>query len=166
MRPYGSPQELQERRFRAISLFKEGYQPVDIAQIVKVDRRSVRRWNATYKKEGQKGIEANPSSGRPPKLNVKDKKKLEKALLKGAKEAGFNTDLWTCPRVVRLVEKLFGVSYHAHHVSKLLHSLGWTPQKPQRAAKERDEKEIRRWIKEEWPRIKKKQRGLKPVLSS
>lgn len=166
MRPYGSPRELQERRFRAISLLKDGYQPVDIAQIVEVDRRSVRRWNATYKKEGQKGIEANPSSGRPPKLNVKDKKKLEKALLKGAMVAGFNTDLWTCPRVARLVEKLFGVSYHAHHVSKLLHSLGWTPQKPQRVAKERDEKEIRRWIKEEWPRIKKKQRGLKPILSS
>lgn len=166
MRPHGSPQVLQERRFRAISLLKEGYQPVDIAQIVEVDRRSVRRWNATYKKEGQKGIEANPSSGRPPKLKVKDKKKLEKALIKGAMVAGFNTDLWTCPRVARLVEKLFGVSYHAHHVSKLLHSLGWTPQKPQRVAKERDEKEIRRWIKEEWPRIKKKQRGLKPLLSS
>ncbi|MEW6715156.1 MAG: winged helix-turn-helix domain-containing protein [Nitrospirota bacterium] len=34
--------------------------------------------------------------------------------------AGFNTDLWTCPRVAKLIEKLFGVHYHAHHVSKLL----------------------------------------------
>lgn len=166
MRPHGNPQELQKRRFRAISLLKEGNQPVDVAQIVGADRRSVRRWNAAYKKEGQKGIEANPPSGRPPKLDVRGKKNLEKALLKGAMAAGFNTDLWTCPRVAGLIEKLFGIRYHVHHISKLLHSLGWTPQKPQRIAKERDDKEIRRWIKEEWPRIKKKQRGLKPLLSS
>ena len=166
MRPHGSPQELQERRFQAISLLKEGYQPVDIAKIVGVDRRSVRRWKAMYKKKGQKGIEATPPSGRPPELDVKGKKKLEKALLKGAMVAGFNTDLWTCPRVARLIEKLFDIRYHTHHVSKLLHSLGWTPQKPQRIARERDDKEIRRWIKEQWPRIKKKQQGLKPLLSS
>lgn len=159
MRPHGSPQELQERRTHAISLLKEGYQPVDVAHIVGVDRRSVRRWNSAYKKKGQKGIEANPASGRPPKLNTRDKKKLEKALLKGAMAVGFTTELWTCPRVAKLIEKLFGVNYHAHHVSKLLHSLGWTPQKPQRIAKERDEKEIKRWIKEEWPRIKKKRQG-------
>jgi transposase len=157
---------LQNRRIQAISLLKEGYQPVDVAKIVGVDRRSVRRWNAAYKTEGQKGIEANPAPGRPPKLNTKDKKKLEKALLKGAMAAGYTTDLWTCPRVARLIENLFGVNYHAHHVSKLLHSLGWTPQKPQRIAKERNEKEIRRWIKEEWPRIKKKRQGSKPLLSS
>lgn len=166
MRPHGSPQELQDRRIRAISLLKQGYQPVDVAQMVGVDRRSVRRWKAVYKKEGQKGIKANPASGRPPKLNARDKQKLEKALLKGAISAGFSTELWTCPRVAKLIEKLFDVKYHAHHVSKLLHSLGWTPQKPQRIARERDKKEIRRWIKEEWPRIKKKQRGSKPLLSS
>lgn len=159
MRPHGSPQELQDRRTYAISLLKEGYQPVDVAQIVGVDRRSVRRWNAAYRKQGHRGIEASPASGRPPKLNTRDKKKLEKALLKGAIAAGFTTDLWTCPRVAKLIEKLFDVNYHAHHVSKLLHSLGWTPQKPQRIAKERNEKEIRRWIKEEWPRIKKKRQG-------
>jgi len=166
MRPHGSPQELQSRRIRAISLLEEGYQPVDVAQMVGVDRRSVRRWKAAYKKKGQEGIKANPASGRPPKLDTRNKRKLEKTLLKGAQAAGFRTELWTCPRVGKVIEKLFGVNYHVHHISKLLHSLGWTPQKPQRIAKERDEKEIKRWIKEEWPNIKKKRQGSKPLLSS
>jgi len=159
MRTKGSPQELQQRRIRAISLLQEGYRPVDVANIVGVDRRSVRRWKSAYLKEGQKGIEAKPAPGRPLKLDKKGREKLEEVLLKGAKSAGFDTDLWTCRRVAQLIENLFGVKYHPHHVSKLLHSLGWTPQKPQRVAKERDEEEIRRWIKEDWPRIKKKRQS-------
>jgi transposase len=121
MRPHGNPQKLQEQHNRAMSFLKE---PVDVAQIVGVDRRSVRRWKADFKKERKKGIEANPASGRPPKLDTKDKQKLEKALLKGAIAAGFTTELSTCPRVAKLIKKLFGVNYHTHHVSKLLYSLG------------------------------------------
>lgn len=163
MRPSGSPEELERRRFRAIALLEEGYQPVDIARMVGVDRRSVRRWKAVFLKDGHDSIKASPAPGRPPRLDAKGKKKLERALIKGARVAGFPTDLWTCPRVAKLIEEHFGVRYHAHHVSKLLHSLGWTPQKPRRLAKERDEKEIGRWMKEEWPRIKKKPQGLRPL---
>jgi hypothetical protein len=34
--------------------------------------------------------------------------------------------------------------------------MGWTPQKPERRARERDEKAILHWIKVDWPHIKKK----------
>nr|WP_241670846.1 winged helix-turn-helix domain-containing protein [Streptomyces lavendulae] len=33
--------------------------------------------------------------------------------------------------------------------------LGWSLQRPERRAVERDEPEIARWIAHEWPRIKK-----------
>ncbi|MGW0552152.1 winged helix-turn-helix domain-containing protein [Streptomyces altiplanensis] len=33
--------------------------------------------------------------------------------------------------------------------------LGWSLQRPERRAVERDESEIARWIAHEWPRIKK-----------
>jgi hypothetical protein len=35
--------------------------------------------------------------------------------------------------------------------------LGWSSQRPQRKASERDEAEIARWVMHEWPRIKKGQ---------
>jgi transposase len=82
--------------------------------------------------------------------------RLEKKLLKGAQAAGFPTDLWTCPRVARLISSLFGVTYHVDHIGRLLHMLGWSPQKPERRAIERDEEKIRQWVKHQWPRIKKK----------
>jgi transposase len=155
MRPKGRPEELEARRLRAIALLKQGYQPVEIADMVGVDRRSVRRWKSAYRKNGNKAIIAKPA-GRPPKLDEKAKKKLESKLLKGAKDAGFPTDLWTCPRVAKFILLYFGIRYHVDHIGRLLRSLGWSPQRPQRRAIERDEKEIQRWAKEEWPRIKKK----------
>ena len=46
MRPHGSPEELERRRQRALALLDEGLQPVEVAQRLGVDRRSVRRWKA------------------------------------------------------------------------------------------------------------------------
>lgn len=159
MRPHGSPKELEQRRQRAISLLQEGYQPVDVASMLGVERRSVRRWKAAHRKKGEKGILAKRASGRPPKLDSNDLRKLEKTLLKGSKKAGFPTDLWTCPRVAQLIQSLFGVTYHVDHIGRILHDLGWSPQKPERRAIERDETRIKEWIKVDWPRIKKKLQG-------
>ena len=61
----------------------------------------------------------------------------------GAKAHGWRTELWTAARVADLIERHFGISFHPEHVRKVLkRKLGWTSQKPQRRAKERDEAAI------------------------
>ena len=159
MRPLGTPEELERRRNRGIALLEKGYPPVEVAHMLGVDRRSVRRWNAAYRKEGKAGLRKKAVPGRPPKLDTRARERLERILLRGAKKAGFSTDLWTCPRVAELIEERFGVAYHVDHVCRLLHRLGWSPQKPQRRAIERDEEVIEGWVKHQWPRIKKKPRA-------
>ena len=155
MRPTGSPEELERRRLRALVLLKEGLLPVEVARRVGVDRRSVRRWKRAARRRGEAGIRAKPASGRPPKLGVEHKRRLEALLLDGAQAAGFHTDLWTCPRVAELIERRFGVHYHVDHIGRLLHDLDWSPQKPERRALERDKRAIRGWVRERWPRVKK-----------
>lgn len=159
MRPRGTPEELERRRARGIALLQEGYQPVDVAHMLGVDRRSVRRWNASFREQGKKGLEKKPIPGRPAKLAAQDRERLERILFRGARKAGFPTDLWTCPRVAEVIKERFDVDYHVDHVCRLLHELGWSPQKPQRRAIERDEEAIEGWVKHEWPRIKKKRRA-------
>jgi transposase len=119
----------------------------------------VRRWCAAQRQGGKKALQAVPASGRPTKLTAAQRQELEKQLLKGARSAGFPTDLWTCPRVTDLIRRSFGVRYHVDHIGRLLHALNWSPQKPTRKAVERDEEGIRRWIKQAWPAIKKKRAG-------
>jgi transposase len=155
MRPFGSPESLQRRRAQAIQLIQAGQQPVEIARRLGVDRRSVRRWHADYRKSGEKGIQAKPVPGRPSRLTDRQKKRLEQSLLKGAQACGFSTDLWTCARVTELVRQFFGVQYHLCHMWRLLRAMGWSCQKPSRRAIERDEALIERWIKVRWPALKK-----------
>lgn len=156
MRPHGNQAQLEQRRFMALSLLKEGLLPGEISKRVGVDRRSVRRWKSDYRKHGKTALKAIPIPGRPSKLSKERKEQLERILLKGAKHSGYPTDLWTCPRIVQVISKVFGIGYHPAHLGRLLHTLGWSPQKPERRAKERNERAIARWIKTEWEQIKKK----------
>ena len=156
MRPLGNPEVLQQRREYSIKLLLQGHAPVEIARSVGVDRRSVRRWHAAYRKKGSKGLAATHNTGRPPRLDATARSQLEQALLEGAHDAGFPNDLWTCPRVAHLIKSKFSISYHVDHIGRLLGSLGWSPQKPERRARERNEKAIKTWLKKQWPRIKKK----------
>jgi transposase len=155
MRPSGSAEFLERRRLRAVEYLDQGLQLGEIARKVGVDRRSVRRWKASVLKSGPEAIRAKPQPGRPPRLNQRAKKRLEAVLLQGARKAGFSTDLWTCPRIVHVIQKVFGVRFHVDHIGRILHSLGWSPQKPQRRAVERDEVAIQRWVQADWPRVKK-----------
>jgi len=159
MRPHGSPEQLERRRHQAVALLQQGLPPVEVARRVGVDRRSVRRWKAAHRQQGRRGLQAKPATGRPPRLKPPHKRRLESHLLKGAKAAGFATDLWTCPRIAQLIQAKFGTRYHVDHIGRLLRSMGWSPQRPARRARERDEPLIQYWVKVDWPRIKKKPAG-------
>ena len=155
MRLKGSAAELETRRRLAGRLLLEGRRIDEIAQIVAASESSVRRWRQAVRKGGLEALKAKPHPGPKPRLNEKQKQRLVKTLLAGPCKAGYRTDLWTCPRVAEVIAKKFGVKYHPAHVWKILRSLGWTPQKPEQRARERNEADIRRWRRQEWPRIKK-----------
>ena len=105
--------------------------------------------------EGGRGLRPRPTPGRPPKLSEAQKRHLIKVLLRGPLAAGYRTDLWTLQRVAKVIDREFGIQYHPCHVWKLLTGLGWSCQKPERRALQRDEAAIERWKRKEWPRIKK-----------
>jgi len=159
MRPNGTAEQLEHRRFQALRLLEQGQSPVEVARQLGVDRRSVRRWKAAVKRRGEWALAAQPARGRPPRLRPGQKRVLQRALLLGAQSAGFENDLWTCRRVAQLIQQRFGIRYERTHICRLLHGLGFTPQKPQRRALERDEAAIRQWVQEVWPAIKKKPRA-------
>lgn len=164
MRPPGSAAELEARRRRAAEFFQERKPLRKIAALLGVSLSSVKRWKRTWKAEGVEGLAAKPHPGPEPKLSVKQRQALTKILLKGPVAAGYRTDLWTCARVSKVVRKQFGVSYHPAHMGRVLHDLGFSPQKPRRVAREQDPVAVEQWRKEDWPRIKKKPAGTAPAL--
>jgi transposase len=127
-----------------------------VARQVQASVSSVFRWWQTYQRDGRQGLAAKPTPGRPPGLSPRQKDQLVRLLVRGPLRAGYPTDLWTLPRVAKLIDQEFGVRYHPGHVWKVLTALGWSCQKPERRAVERDEVAIARWKYTEWPRIKKR----------
>ena len=147
MRPTGSAQELEVRRRLAVRMLKAGKGVTEVAGLVGCAQSSVSRWKKALEEGGEEALRAKPHPGRKPRLSTKQKERLVKILLKGPRAAGFETDLWTCSRVAKVIRKAFGVRYHPDHVWKILKSLGWSYQKPERRARERDEEAISRWCR-------------------
>ena len=103
------------------------------------------------------------SPGRPWKLNATQRKDLVRLLLQGPIAHGYRTNLWTTIRIAEVVQREFRICYHRTHVGRLMHSLKWTPHKPERRALEQDEEKIKRGNQRDWPRVKKTLCGWVPL---
>lgn len=166
MRPCGTSGELERRRLRAMDLVKAGYSLNETARRMGCAAISVMRWRNAYRGGGRQALCPRPTPGRPPRLTVRQKDRLQRELLKGAISHGYRTDLWTTRRIADVIKARFEVRYHRNHIGRLLHALGWSCQKPDRRAIERDEEGIKRWKRGKWLRVKKTPRGWAPISSS
>jgi len=147
---------LERRRFKAFGLLRKGLSEAAVAREVGVHRQSVNRWAKQIEEQGREGLKQAGRAGRKSRLKDADLKRFEEELKRGAQALGYETSLWTLERVAELIERDFGVKYHAGHVSWLLKKLGWSCQRPTGRALERDEPAIKRWKKRRWPELKKK----------
>src|SRR5208282_2186431 len=98
------------------------------------------------------------------KLTVEQKSLIPDFLWHGSEAYGFRGDVWTCGRIVKVLQWELGVSYHRHHVARMLRGLGWTPQIPITRAIQRDESAITRWRTEIWPMLLERARRERRAL--
>ena len=159
---------LEQRRFAALKLLRQGYNQSEVARRVKVCSQTVSRWARTVSQQGEKALDATGRAGRKPLLNVKQQERLMARLLEGPEKLGYETPLWTCDRVAHLIQEEFDVQYHSGHVWKILRQLNWSPQRPAGRALERNEPAIEQWKRKTWPDIKKKpkQKGARSSSST
>jgi transposase len=155
MRPHGTPEELERRRRRAIDLLKAGASITEVARRLGCSHSSVILWRDVVRRRGPGALRAKPATGRPPKLSERHRAQLLELLLRGAGAWGFETDLWTTRRIATVIQRAFRVRLHRAHVGRVLTALGWSCQKPERRALERDEAAIARWKRYRWTAVKK-----------
>lgn len=147
---------MAERRKEGGRLLEQGNKSqAEIARILGVSTAAVCVWNRKLKKQGKESLAMKRASGRPAGLTPTNKASLLKILEAGATAAGFESERWTQARIQQVIEKKFGIHYHQNYISRLLHDLGWSVQKPETRAVERDEDLIRAWLSKDWSRIKK-----------
>lgn len=145
-----------KRRVRAARLLQAGHPPAEVGAMVGAPRQTVYRWRGVLESEGLDALRTMSKGGRPARLGAEELSRLHVALLEGPTAHGFGTPLWTLKRVRLFIERQFSVRYSDVHVWRLLGQLGFSSQKPERRALERDESAIEHWKKRTWPGLKKK----------
>jgi len=149
--------DLEEwRRGRAVLGYIAKRSVISLAAELGVTRGSVNRWLQWYEAGGTAGLATGKPSGRPPRLVKAQLEELTSLIEDGPIAAGYTTGVWTGPIIGDLICKRFGVSYHNHHVPRLLHQLGFSVQRPRKRLASADLKAQAIWLRETFPKIKKK----------
>ena len=156
-----SPNDWKEaRRFQAWHLIQQGWSQRHIAAALGVSEGAVSQWRTRARAGGLDGLQHRPRPGAPRLLSAEELARLPALLDRGAEAYGFRGHVWTRGRIAAVIYLEWGISYHPVHVGRLLNAMRWSPQKPARRARQRDEAAIAHWREETWPAIKK---GPKPT---
>lgn len=129
---------------------------ISLAGELGVTRGSINRWLQWYEADGVDGLVTGERSGRPPRLTAAQLSELVALIEAGPIAAGYVTGVWTGPIIGDVIRKRFDVSYHNHHVPRLLHQLGFSVQRPRKRLARADLKAQAVWLRDTFPRIKKK----------
>lgn len=146
---------LEQRRLKGAKLLARGVSKSEVARQLEVTRQTVAAWEQRLSEGGQQSLKRG-TLGRPRQLERVQERELAKILMAGALAAGYPTQLWTLPRIGKVITERFGVQYSTGHLWHLLRRLGFSCQKPEKRATQRNEAEIARWKRHTWPALKKK----------
>lgn len=143
---------LEEMRRLAVQRALAGEKHCDIARSIDVHHDSVSKWVRVYAARGDMGIASTKAPGPKQKLSDRQIARLGRIIIgKNPRQLNFGLNLWTVSVVGDLIERLFEVRLHDTTVQRLLHRMGFSPQKPTLRAFFRDDEQIREWMSSEFP---------------
>ena len=155
---------LEQYRFRALKLRTKGWKTQDIADAFGVNRRAVTRWFTQHRTGGKGALRSKKASGPAFKLTSKEMRQLLVLIEDNPMQYGFETPLWTCKRIQQVIKQRMSKNLHTTSIMRWLKRWNFTNQKPERQASQRDEKIVKKWLDEEWQKIKEHSRRWQAML--
>lgn len=159
-----SHEVLEAYRYRTIELYQKGKSAQEIAFFFGIHRGSVSLWIKNWKDKGKSALKSTKALGPDPKLNKEDRKQIISWLKKSAMEFGFETPLWDCKRIQRMIKKELNKEIAISNLWENLRRWNLTPQKPEKVALEKNQRKVTEWINNEWPEIEEHRRRWQAML--
>ncbi|EPR36314.1 putative transposase [Desulfovibrio sp. X2] len=156
----------EELRKRAVKAVLGGMKQTEAARVFGVTRQAIGRWLRSYRAGGSDALGAKPQ-GRPTGGTLKDwqaswvMNMLDNRLPDDLK---LPYSLWTSEAVSRLIEQKFGLRFSLWTIRRMLRRWGLSLQRPLRRALERNPREVRRWVRDEYPALVREARADKAVI--
>ena len=136
-------------------MFQRGMSQTEVAAKFRVSRAATCKWYAAWDTGGMAGLDSKGPPGFASALNNKKRQQFKRAILKGPLASGYETNLWTLARLAEVLKKTTQVKFGSVRTWQVVRELGFTPQKPDLAVKERNEADIANWKTRRLPSIKK-----------
>src|SRR2546425_3355750 len=153
---------LEHLRILAVKrVIEDGEVPSKVMKSLGLCRTTIYPWLRKFEDQGWEALVEKIAQGPEPKLTEKQRQKVKRWILgKDPRQYGFDFGLWSRRIVRSLIEEKLGVVMGLTAVGRLLASLDITPQKPLRRAYERDPKVVEFWLKERYPKLKRRAKRL------
>lgn len=146
-------------RLMAVRRVRAGEAPSAVIKSYGFCRTTIYRWLRQARRGGELALRARKATGRPPRLSGRQQAAVARWITgKDPRQYGFDFGLWTRQIIAELIAQRFGVRLSRTAVGRLLAALEITPQKPLRRAYERDPVAVARWMREEYPAIRRRAR--------
>lgn len=156
---------LEHIRLQAVREIRGGESPEVIARRIGFCREIVYEWLRRARREGLGSLRHRPAPGAQPKLSPTQIRQVKQwVVTRPASYFGFLSDLWTVARLRKVLRQRFHVTFSPSGLWRFLRREGLSPQRPLKLALERDAAAIRRWLREEYPRIRAAARKTRALL--
>lgn len=141
---YQTPANRTLLRKRTVKRLKAGEKVRDLAKEFGVVEQTIYNWRNAYDRDPKHGLDHHPR-GPASQLVAEQRQDLAKVLEQGALAFHFPTDLWTVPRVCQVIEERYGIHFDPSNVWHILTQMGFSCQVPERRARQRKAKDIKRF---------------------
>lgn len=141
------------QRISALLMLNDALDTYTIACRLGVSTTAIYDWRDAFLVKRWESLTRGTSSGRPPKLSLRQRLRLKELVLEGPEKAGYETGCWNAALVQDLIQREFGPSYNVHYISTLLKNLGFSYQKARFIADHHDPDARKEWCEVTWPTI-------------
>lgn len=151
---------LESMRTHAVRrVLEDGEAPGEVMRSMGLCRTSIYPWLRAHARAGAAALAMKTSPGPAEKLTDPQKVTVRSWIAgKDPRQYGFDFGLWTRQIVAELIAAKFGLTIGLTAVGRLLASLDITPQRPLRRAYERDPQAVSRWVRQEYPALRRRAR--------
>jgi len=111
-------------RAKIIRLASEGHHVPQIAEMVGINEKSVRKWLKRFAGQGPSGLEDAPRSGSPSRYTPEVKAQIIAVALTNPREVGCPFNCWTFERLAVYVREKLGVRMKKTRIFEILHEEG------------------------------------------
>lgn len=125
-----SEESRYDHRLHGVLLVAQGMTCPEVARLLGDAPRSVEYWVHRFQRQGLGGLTEGERSGRPPRLNEKQMKEIDRVLRQKPSDAGMRVNLWDGKTLSAWIEKTYRIPLRVRQCQRLFRQLGFRLRKP------------------------------------